>query len=70
MPLTRIFMLSALAGTVAAIFVSARRQSERAEAIRDQVEGQDWESVPIKPAVRGAKIPPPEEVAEEVTGMR
>ena len=69
MPFNKFFMLSALAGTAAAFFVAARRQSERAEALRERVEIQDWESAPVKPAARGAQIPAPEAVAEEVTGI-
>jgi hypothetical protein len=69
MPLSKFFMFSALAGTAAALFVAARRQIERAEAIKDRVKVQDWESAPVKPAARGAQIPPPEEIAEKVTGI-
>jgi hypothetical protein len=65
---TSIFMLSALAGAMG-LFVAARRQSKRAGAIKDMVERRDWESAPIKPAARGEKIPSPEKVAEEVTGI-
>ena len=67
MPLSKFFLFSALAGTAAAVLVAARRQSVRAEAIKDRVQIQDWESAPVKP--RGAQIPPAEEVAEEVTGI-
>jgi hypothetical protein len=53
---------------VGAIFFGARRQ--RAEAIREKVERQDWESAPVKPAAGAATIPSPEQVAEEITASK
>ena len=62
-------VLSALAGTVSAWFGGTRRQVERADALEKRVQVQDWESAPLKGTVPGAKLPTPEEVAKEVTGV-
>jgi hypothetical protein len=66
---TAVVVLGALAGTAAAVFVGARRRVDRANALEGRVEVQDWESAPLKGTVPGAKLPPPEEVAKDVTGV-
>jgi len=70
MPLRKFFMLGTLAGAAAGLFVAARRQKERAGAIRDMVGRRDWESAsPLKPVGSGDKLPTPEKAAEKVTGV-
>ena len=66
---TALLLFGAVAGTLAAAFVGTRRRVERANALEGRVEVQDWESAPLKGTVPGAKLPPPEEVAKDVTGV-
>ena len=65
MPMSKFFMMGALASAAAAVFVALRRQAERSGAIKDMVDRRDWES-PVPPATR---VPSPEKVAEDVTGI-
>ena len=66
---TAVIAMSVLAGTAAALFVGTRRRIDRANALEGRVEVQDWESAPLKGTVPGARLPAPEEVAKEVTGV-
>jgi hypothetical protein len=66
---TAVFAFSVLAGAATALFVGTRRRVERANALEGRVEVQDWESAPLKGTVPGAKLPAPEEVAKEITGV-
>jgi len=66
---TGLLIFGALAGTLTAVFVGAKRRTDRAHALKDRVEIQDWESASLKSTVPGAQLPEPNEVAKEVTGV-
>jgi hypothetical protein len=66
---TGFLVLGAMAGTVAAFIVGARRQIDRANALKGRVEVQDWESEPLKATVPNAQLPEPADVAKKVTGV-
>ena len=66
---TALLVLTGLAGTLAGLFVAARRQTKRADALNERVEIQDWESAPLTGTVPGANVPTPKEVAKKVTRL-
>ncbi len=66
---TGLLVFGAVAGTLTAAFVGAKRRLDRAHALKGRVEVQDWESAPLKSTVPGAQLPEPNEVAKEVTGI-